>query len=171
MILKKDDGDKEHIAIYINPSASLPPNQFINNVMVIAFIDNKILMIQDQDDKDLKFPEFAFDHNESIEKTLRREVYNQTGALIRDSSLLGTLTFVSKIRRYNCYIPLYIGNIMTIENTALMPKTLHRKVLDIEESFRELKAGYWSKIKAYLFYHAYKLSQAMNKQNGGKYHG
>ena len=155
-------------AVFIDPSESLPKIDLIKEILVIAFTDEKILMVT-KENQGPRFPEILFEQHEALEKTVRREIYNQTGALIKNSRLLGTLTFKSEIQQENTYIPIYIGQITAIENTVLMPKTIRRKLLDIEDCYTELKDEYWTKIKDYLFYHAFKLFQAL-KHNGGEYY-
>tara|TARA_Y100000031_G_C8200997_1_gene376193 strand:- start:81 stop:320 length:240 start_codon:yes stop_codon:yes gene_type:complete len=78
----KKESDNVPIAVYINPRETLPGLDLIKQVIVLAFTDDKLLMIENHNEKRPKLPEITFDTNESLDKTVRREIYAQTGSLI-----------------------------------------------------------------------------------------
>ncbi len=152
--------------VYIKHDDSLPSLETISEILVVPFFDKKILMIEEEDSDHHRFPAIRLEQAESLEKTVRREVYAQTGALVKQSGLLGILKFIDPLDSSNCNnIPIYVAQVYRIENTPLIPATYHRKLNALKSVMEELIQPYWKRIREYLLYHSYKQSSEYYKKN------
>lgn len=105
-----------------------------------------------------RLPLAKFDAAEPLEQTVRRDLYAQTGALLKRSQQLGILHFEhadpSK-RHLDRHVPIYIGVIYELESPILHSPE-QRELVSFDEASQRLRQDYLRKVKAFLF------SQALN---------
>lgn len=127
--------------------------------MFVGFYQGHVLLIREEGEYSL--PKVSFESSESLEKTVRREVYSQTGALVETSELFGILKIIKPYHPLvYVNVPIYVGNIYGIESC---PAKKQRHLISIDSVCESLKQPYFQKIKGYLLYHAYKLSCHLKK--------
>lgn len=149
------------IKTYIELSHNLDRTDRVDEILIMSFYQDKLLLMKKG--KTFRFPIATFEPGESLEKTVRRDLYERTGALLRTGKLLGLLRFEHanpRLSNKDKEIPIYVCTIYHFESPVL--KNEYKKHLcDIGSAYQKLRQPYWEKVKAYLFYHAYKLYREM----------
>lgn len=143
--------------VYIELSNVLHDLSIVEQVMVFCFFEDKVIL----QEKDMKwrFPEARFDRAEALEKTVRRELYEQTGALLKHGEMLGLMHFDSSTS-----IPIYVGTAYPVE-TPVLRTDWQPRITELDDAYKMLKEPYRKKTKAFLFYHAHKRFKELE---GGK---
>jgi len=149
---------------------NLGPTESIEHVIVLAFHEDDLLLLNDKVDR---FPVASFERGERIAKTVLRELYAQTGALLQRCGLLGLLRFNGMEARRT--VPVYVGLVQQLE-TPVLSSIAERNFCDIDVAFRLLRQDYLREVKSRLFYHAFKMfkhlkheSESMPIMKGGFY--
>jgi 8-oxo-dGTP diphosphatase len=101
---------------------SLPKRDLITSVHVFAFLDDQILFIK-HPDRDWDIPGGHIEKNETPEKALEREVYEETCVRLKDIRIFGYFKIIlfesyPTIVRYpypESYILLYIGCVGSLD--------------------------------------------------------
>jgi len=142
--------------VYIELSDSLVEKELIEEILIVSFLGEKMLLVRKG--KVHRFPLIKLEQGESIEKTVRRELYYQTGALLKTGQLLGLLRFGDEQ-----VVPIYVGLISHLEKPVLK-NDFRKRVCDIDVAYEKLTQDYWQKTKSFLFYHAYKLAKQIERE-------
>ena len=147
--------------LYFELTDLLPPAPDLDVILVLALYKEKLLMLKVDGYKRLKIPRFQFEPDESISKVLRREIYMQTGALVDKSELIGCLKHPHK-RKFPD-VPVYVANIVTVDNPVLTPSEYHRKLVSISTAYSTMQESLETKVANYLLYQAEKRWFKMKK--------
>ncbi len=80
-----------NIACYL--SSIQPPGQYVSSVRAIVFLDDTVLVVRGNGNEYYILPGGRMEKNESQEGTLRRELLEETGWMLKELSILGFMHF------------------------------------------------------------------------------
>ena len=144
---------------WIEISDTLDKHDPIVDILVMAFHDGELLLLKSA--LGHRFPRARFEDREAMNKTVRREVYEQTGAFLKESRLLGLLK-AEDTRGESSQTPIYVGLVHNVESPVL--KDVGRRVFhDPDDAFKLLDPEEWKRTRGVLFYHAFRLHQDMER--------
>lgn len=122
--------------------------------LVWCFTQDHVLMTKHEGHATL--PRARVEPQEALAKTVRRETYYTTGALLRHAEMLGVFWF--KDSKTTTPVAVYLGIIERFEKPVLKNgKTLTH----ITQLSRALREWYWTRTLQYLTYHAWKQHQRL----------
>lgn len=122
-------------------SSCLPSRASLEDVVVVAIYRDKVVLVGND------FPRVAFNPREPLSKTVRRELFEQTGAFLNKSAMLGS------VKLGEDEIPVYVGLVHHMEGPVLKRG---RQVFRTEDAFWKLSPE-WRPVRSALFYYAFEM--------------
>lgn len=138
--------------VYIELTNVLPERYKIEKAIAVCFFKDDIVIV-DSHTNGMKFPTVQLEQSEAPERTVRREVYSLTGALLRETVLLGVMHVLTDGKKES--VAVYVGDVVALEDTPLIPANYHRSLMNTEDVYRWLSRSQYEPVRDYLLYHAY----------------
>ncbi len=123
-------------------SDELPPLDLITSVNALIFRDDTVLIVRNRDDTHI-WPGGWREADETLLQTLAREVFEETGWMIRDAALLGFVYCRHETPKPDGYpypYPNFIRAVYTAEADHFTPDTADPDDYELESAFRPFDA-------------------------------
>lgn len=145
---------------YLELSDSLDDREQVDEILILAYLGDELLMLRKN--RETTLPRARFEREEAIEKTVRRALYEQTGAFLRKSKLLGLLRIEEDQSEKE--LPVYVGIVNHIESPVLHDAG-RKRLCNSHEARRQLADPEWEKTKDFMFYHAWKMKERLARSH------